>query len=359
MPVDVISILDGSSKGVAAHVLRAATSIVEPAYAGIMRARNWSFDRAVKKSNDLGRPTISVGNITTGGTGKTPVVCWLASGLREIGQRPAVLMRGYHADAAGSDEQRELDRALNGDPDLSIPVHADASRVRGAASVLGDRPDVSVFILDDGFQHRAARRNFDLVLINATSPFGFGHVLPRGLLREPMAGLQRASAILVTHQSQVSTDALTNLLKTIAQYTDAPVFRSDHALTGLWQPSNGKMRPMTALAEGRPLVVAGIGSPLSFQRSLQQHAGHELPTRWFADHHRYTELDWEGVLATARSNGCDRIVTTEKDWSKLSLLQTAGLPVEVARLSIQFVDNDESLLLANIRQAIEASPPST
>ena len=320
-----------------------------------MRLRNWAFNRGLKRSFDLGRPTISVGNLTTGGTGKTPVVRWLADQLRRSGERPAVLMRGYHADAIGSDEQRELDRALNGGAGVNIPVLADASRVRGAAAVLADHPATSVFILDDGFQHRTARRDFDLVLINATSPFGFGHVLPRGLLREPMTGLNRASAVLVTHQGQVSSEELTSVMNMIRRYTNAPVFRSDHTLTGLWQPSTGELRPMGTMADGRPLVVAGIGNPQSFAQSLEQHAGHALQYRWFADHHRYTKSDWIDLIATAKLTGCDRLVTTEKDWSKLASLATAELSVEVARLEIAFVESDEQALFELVgRTQIEA-----
>ena len=205
----------------------------------------------------------------------------------------------------------------------------------------------------DGFQHRQAARQFDLVLISATSPFGFGHVLPRGLLREPLTGLARASAIVLTHQSQVSPAKLDELMSTIRRHSQVPVFRADHALTHLLRPATGEELPITSLAAGAPFAVAGIGDPAAFGDSLTRHAGRPLPHRWFADHHAYTADDWQAVLADARAAGADRIVTTEKDWSKLATLAGPGVPVEVAQLAIRFVDDDGEQLYQQIKLKLQ------
>src|SRR4051812_23350103 len=192
-------VMNGTERGVAAMSLRALTSAIEPIYRGVVNARNARFDRG-RSVQRVDRPVISVGNITTGGTGKTPVVRWLADALRARGIQPAILMRGYKsAPGQTSDEQELLRSQLP-----SVVVHANPDRVAGAQEVLRDHPDVQAFILDDGFQHRRLHRDFDLVLIDATNPFGYDRLLPRGLLREPLAGLARAHAILITRADQSS-----------------------------------------------------------------------------------------------------------------------------------------------------------
>src|SRR5688500_14543105 len=228
-----LRVMSGEARGAGATLLRGGLRIVEPFYAGVMHIRNAMYDRGTLERHALGRPTVSVGNLTTGGTGKTPTVRWLAEQLREAGRKPAVLMRGYRVKgAAVSDEQVMLDRYLNGDaPDVRIPVHANPDRVAGAARVLRDRPDVDTFILDDGFQHRRARRDFDLLLISAADPFGNGHVFPRGLLRESLAGLRRADAILITRCEQATPDMIAELERRLRDVAASiAIFHCDHAL---------------------------------------------------------------------------------------------------------------------------------
>ncbi len=172
--------------------LEAVAACVEPLYATVMRIRNALYDKGYFATHSLGRPAVSVGNITAGGTGKTPVSIWLATKLAKSNHHPAVLLRGYKTTAEGiSDEAEVLRNSLAG----IAPVIVNRSRVRGAAAALRDHPDTTVFVLDDAMQHRGAKRNFDLVLINARNPFGFDRILPRGLLREPLQELRRASAV--------------------------------------------------------------------------------------------------------------------------------------------------------------------
>src|SRR4051794_35567561 len=203
-------VISGQQTGVGAALLRGVTRVLEPIYAAVVASRNRGYSAGIIASNRARRPVVSVGNITTGGTGKTPVVRWLADRLRERGMRPAVLLRGYKArPGERGDEQRLLDELLN-PPGTASPVivHANPDRLQGAKAVLRDHPDVDVFILDDGFQHRRLQRDFDLVLIDATTPFGYEHVLPRGLLREPLSGLSRASAFLLTRVDQALPGAV-------------------------------------------------------------------------------------------------------------------------------------------------------
>jgi tetraacyldisaccharide 4'-kinase len=275
---------------------------------------------------------VSIGNITTGGTGKTPVTRWLAEKLIAAGLRPAVLLRGYK----GGDEQKLLQSQLP-----SIPVHANPSRIDGAQEVLKTEK-IDLFILDDGFQHRKIHRDFDLVLIDASNPFGFGHVLPRGLLREPMDGLSRAHAFLITH---AELGCLPEIEQTLRRFNpDAPIYRSRHVATGLQDLSGQKV-----------LVFCGIGNPSSFLKQIESTGATIVNSRAFNDHHQYSAEDLTNLRNRARMAGAEALVTTEKDWVKLADIvdQVGDLPPIVrAQLTIQFENDDEQKLFERIRDAI-------
>ena len=340
--------ISGDDRSWAGHAARLATAAVEPAYAAAMRVRNLLYDRGLKRTHDLGRPAISVGNLTTGGTGKTPVVEWLARRLLERAYHPAVLMRGYGAERAGDgDELRVLRRAL-GD---AVPVHANPSRVEGAAAVLRDRPETDVFVLDDAFQHRRAARAFDLVLVSATNPFGFGHVLPRGLLREPPAGLRRATAVLLTRCDAVDEAALGDIERHVRRHNSTvPIYRAEHVHAALWDPVTDVQQPVAALATEPFFAVAGIGDPGSLHAQLGRFGASYVGHRWFADHHAYSAADVEAIRTAA---GPARVVTTEKDWVKLAgIVGAAGPTIAVLRLAIRFRGDDADRMSAQVLSAI-------
>ncbi len=361
MPVDftssAISILSGENKSVSAKLMRVATRIAEPFYAGTMRIRNSFYDRGIFASHHLGFPTISVGNITTGGTGKTPVVQWLANELRNKVKNPAILLRGYRSDSGGkSDEQMLLEAGLNDNGARTIPVIANPDRIAGAKSAVKQSPAIDTFILDDGFQHRRAARDFDLVLINATQPFGFNHVLPRGLLREPKDGLRRANAYIITHTSQVSADSLRQIEFTLkTQNPRAPIYHCDHVHTELWNPITGTRSPMSAIKEQKYFVITGIGDPPTFIRQLTIHEGIEVGRQVFADHHQYTTEDLKNIFASAQAAGATRILTTRKDWVKIQSIlndSSEALTISVVELGIAFRGQDDQHLLEQVMDSI-------
>jgi tetraacyldisaccharide 4'-kinase len=299
-----------------------------------------------------------VGNITTGGTGKTPVVQWLAELLRSRGNRPAVLLRGYHSSAAGlSDEQDLLNRRLNTTGSQKIPIEANPDRVAGAAAVLRRQRDVDVFILDDAFQHRRVRRDFELVLISATEPFGYGHVLPRGLLREPLSGLSRAAAFLITRCSLVDQDRLHAIETELRRHNSAaPIYRADLVHTALWGPREDTQLPIDTLAAKPFFAFCGIGDPAAFDRQLRAFGDMYKGHAWFADHHLYTDADVRRVISEAAAHGAERIVTTEKDWVKIADMAATrgdGPGICVLSLGIRFREGDGERSLAQVSQAIE------
>ncbi len=345
--------VSGEARGVGASLARLGLGAVSPVYAALMRGRNWAYDRG-RGVRRLPRPVVSVGNLTTGGTGKTPVVRWLCERLRDAGRRPAVLMRGYKAEPGErGDEQAMLEGLLNRGGVPPVIVHAEGDRVAGGEAVLAAHPATDVFVLDDGFQHRRLARDFDLVLIDAVQPFGFGRVLPRGLLREPLSGLTRAGAVLVTRADQGDAAAVTATVRRFNRA--APVYRCVHAHVGL-RTADGDVRPLETLAGTSYYAVAGIGNPGGLARQLEALPGRVAGARWLGDHWRYSADGVRALGAAARAAGAQAVLTTEKDWVKIAPLAAgAGLPIVRLELAVRFAGDDEHRLFEDVSTALGAS----
>lgn len=382
-------VMSGARRGAAPAALRAALAAAEPFYAGAMTLRNLLYDRGILHTRSLPRPTISVGNLTAGGTGKTPMARWLASRLREFGKTVAILSRGYKS-APGKlgDEQIMLDRLLNAPGMPPVPLRAHPDRYAAALAALRDVPEITTFILDDAFQHRQAGREVDLVLLDANEPFGFGHVLPRGLLRESVRGLGRASAVIITHADEVPARQMASIEQRVHALSAAlPIYRCAHALTGVRSaaaereirtpvssardsrnpaPSEGvsdettsslaPAQPLQTLCGRRFLAFCGIGNPAAWERQLNSLGSGYLGCRRFADHHAYSPADLSALRAEAMNLGADALVTTEKDWAKISALPCAHeASPEILRLDveIQFLQEDADRLLRQIDSCLK------
>lgn len=344
-------VIDGSDHRISASLLRGCLSLAEPIYAIATVARNRMFDSGSVASHRAGRPVISVGNITTGGTGKTPVVRWLVETLRAAGHAPAVLMRGYKASAdEDSDEQRLLESQLPG-----TAVEANPSRVDGASRVLAAHPEVNVFVLDDGFQHRRLHRDLDIVLVDATNPFGFDHVLPRGLLREPLEGLGRASAFIITHCELATAARLSEITSVLHKFNAvAPVYRCSHVQVGLRYADDALM-DLTALAGSSIFAFCGLGNPAGFQSQLEKNGAKICGSMWFADHHAYTASDLADLQNLAEKSGAKMLVTSEKDWVKIEPLLDAALsrlPIWRTELSLRFREGDDGSLRSQVLKTL-------
>ncbi len=204
-------------------------------------------------------------------------------------------------------------------------------------------------------QHRRARRDFELVLIHAANPFGFHHVLPRGLLREPLAGLRRADAFLITHARQANDAALKAIQSTLRRNNpSAPIFHSDHVIDHFADASD-QPHPLSFLADKPYFIFSGIGSPDSFLWSMDQVGGSRAGATAFPDHHAYVEHDLVELAKLAQMIHAQLLITTEKDWTKLSKLPGIGkmpLPILRAQLSIKFWNDDEAKLQDEIQRAL-------
>ena len=307
-------------------LLRGAASV----YGCGIAARNRAYDagRGVRR---VPLPVISVGNLTAGGTGKTPAVVWIVRRLRDAGLRPAVALRGYRAPRGGeADEARELREAFGGEAASAgdVPLIVGGDRHATITRWLAEGGRADCIVLDDGFQHRRLGRNADLVLIDAQRPALDDLLLPAGWLREPVTALRRATAVIVTRCASVD-EALSRRITELSGC--APIAWSNHAWTHLkWMEPGGESasRPVTALQGLRIAVMLGIGHPHAMERALEAAGAnivHRTPVR---DHHAYTEV-MVRPLASAVAHA-DALVTTAKDLVKLApLLAMHPLPVPV------------------------------
>jgi len=349
----VRQVMSGAATGGRAAGVRAALATAEPFYASIIWARNQLYDRRVLPRRRLPRPVISVGNLTTGGTGKTPMVRWLAAALRDRGWRVAILSRGYKsAGAALGDELEMLRQQLNAHSSMTVVVQANPDRYSGGLRVLDKHPETDVFVLDDGFQHRRLERDFDLVLVSAVEPFGFGHVLPRGLLREPTRGLRRATAIVLTHADQVPPKSPSSAVDQVRRWNAAaPLYRAIHAQTAVLTSDGAPPLPISYLSARRVYLLCGIADPSTFGRQLSQAGATIIGHRWFPDHHHYDDADATEARKEACRLGAEAIVSTEKDWVKLCGLPSARdstPPIWRVDVQIQFLNDDAHRLLQQI-----------
>jgi tetraacyldisaccharide 4'-kinase len=363
MTPKLLEMMSGTRRDALAMVVRAGLRGVEPFYTAATVVRNLLYDRKLLATHALSRPVISIGNITSGGTGKTPVVRWLAGALQERGWQVAILSRGYKArPGEAGDEQIMLTHMLE-TPGTPFPIiAAHPNRVMLGRSIIQQNPHVQAIVLDDGFQHRRLRRDLDVVLIDASSPFGFEHVLPRGLLREPLSSLARADALLITHALHHDDAGRERLKNRLRHYNSrAPIFESIHEPVGLRsaavRSSDAPDSPLDYLDGCRIFAFSGIGNPARFEQALRDAGALLCGVRRFPDHYDYSASDLEGLQTAAVETGARAMITTEKDWVKLQpLAKTSDSELPILRLdvSLRFLDDGEARLLELAIAAISA-----
>lgn len=293
-------------------------------------------------------PVVSVGNLTLGGTGKTPMVEWLARWFRDHGVRVVLVSRGYGSQSGkANDEALELAQKL---PD--VPHFQDPDRVKSAHYAIRER-GAELILLDDGFQHRRLGRDLDVVLVDATEPFGFGHVFPRGMLREPLAGWSRAHVIALTRSDMLSAEERSALQLQIMRYAPQAIWvELTHAPRTLLD-SIGDRRPLESLAGKRVAAFCGIGNPAGFEHALMS-CGYEVAAlREFPDHHAYTPDDLASLADWAAGLDVAALVCTHKDLVKVNTLRVGEVPVFALAIGLNFVSGQEPFesLLARLLPA--------
>ncbi|HLD69579.1 MAG TPA: tetraacyldisaccharide 4'-kinase [Candidatus Omnitrophota bacterium] len=282
-------------------------------YRGGIQTILWFYKIGLLKKIRLSKPVISIGNITWGGTGKTPLVEWLLKYLKGKELKPAVLIRGYMVKNDGSDEAQALQQSF---PD--VPILVGRNRIENARRFLGKKP-VDVFVLDDGFQHWKLHRDLEIVVIDCLNPFGNGCLIPRGILREPLNSLKRADLFVLTKTDwgRENISAIKKRLQSINP--DAPIIETVHraaALADLCDPS--VQEPVEFLKGKKVAAFCGIGQPDSFLRLLKSLDADVVVFKAFGDHHAYDKKDVSALLDVCREKKVQIIVTTQKDAVKLT-----------------------------------------
>ncbi|UCF78146.1 MAG: tetraacyldisaccharide 4'-kinase [Candidatus Eiseniibacteriota bacterium] len=334
---------------------------------GLALSLRWSLEEFRSK---LAVPctVVSVGNMTVGGTGKTPMVAWVAQFFHRMGVRTAVVSHGYGARTSGSyvllREQDPSPRvsSVAGDEAVllshllgSVPVASGwtkASAVRRTWRAL--RPQV--IVLDDGFQSISIRKDLEIVLVDATNPWGSGHLLPRGRLREPKQNLSRGDVVVITRCNQVqNTQALESEIRRL---TRAPIVRGEHVLRGVWKVDSWEEAKPEVLEKAAVYAFSGVANPESFEQTLRETGVRLVGSKRFSDHHFFSAHDLEAIREEASHVKTEFLVTTEKDAMRLPVegeMPRLGIPLLAVGIELRTAEGTEALQRA-LLSALETGP---
>lgn len=343
-------------------------------FSGLVQLRWVLYEHRFLRNKPLGCLVVVVGNLTVGGTGKTPVVEKLARILHERGRKVAILSRGYkskkeplprklwrkltHGEEAppkvvSDGESVLLDSEIAGDEPYmlarnlpGVVVLCDKNRVK-AGSYAIRKYGCDTLILDDGFQYLPLKGKLNLLLVDKTNPFGNQHMLPRGILREPIKHLSRASYIFLTKSDGVRDEALLELIR--EHNSRAEIIECAHKPQYLAALNGGERRPLSALEGARVAAFSGIASPESFEKMLRDFGAEIRYNQRFLDHHRFTRYEIERLYRKVGELELDMIVTTEKDAVRLFEDILSPVPVYYLRLEIDILSGEEDFEAATAR----------
>jgi len=338
-------------------------------YRYLVSLRLWLYKSRIKREHNLGCLVVSIGNLTVGGTGKTPIVEKFAKALTAGGRRVAILSRGYKS--VKPTLKQKISNKVKGSPIRQEPprVVTDGKEVLLDSKIAGDEPymlatnlkdvaivvdkdrvkaglhairefDADTLLLDDGLQYLRLRHRIDIVLIDKYSPFGNEKLLPRGTLREPPKNLKRASYIFITKCDGNSNE---ELIKRIRQYNrTAEIIECSHKPRYLKNIITGEELPLDHLKGKYIGTVSGIAVPESFEDGLRNLGANIEITRRYTDHHRYRKVEIDRFVDQCINRDLDMIVTTEKDFVRFPKIKTDELPIYFLRVEIEILSNEET-----------------
>lgn len=336
-------------------------------YRSVIFVRHFLYAKGIFKHHILGCQVVSVGNLTVGGTGKTPVVEVFARELQKEGRRVAILSRGYKKEELpwserltnrillrGSSEPPRivsdgktllLDSAMSGDepymlasnlPDVCVLV--DRDRVKSGKYAI-NKLNCDTLILDDGFQYLALKPRVQVVLVDRTNPFGNEHCLPRGILREPTRNIRRADFIFITKSNGTGVEELKTRLRELNK--TAEIIECKHCPRYVQNLYTAERKPLEFLKDLNVVTVAGIAAPKGFEHEVEKMGARILHRTAYADHHRYTQQEIIDVINRAKALKADAIVTTEKDAVRFPHLDRRDVPVYFLRVDIEILSGHE------------------
>lgn len=309
-------------------------------YGALTQLRAWLYARGIFKQRRLSRPVISVGNLTVGGTGKTPMVIWLAERFLAEGKRVGVLSRGYKGSAGTSDEIELMKSRLRGEVHFGVGTNrfAQGKKLEGS---------VDMFLLDDGFQHLELARDVNILLVDSSQPLAKQVMLPTGRLREPVSAMARADALVFSRAETVASASAA-----IDKFAEHPVFSAATRLLGFRRYGAANQIAPQTIATGPLYGFCGIGNPRAFFQDLKNWGLTLASQCEFADHHRYDRRDAVEITNAARNAGAKALVTTEKDEKNLTGIDFVDFPLYIAVIEMEI--SKGTSLLTLIREKIHA-----
>jgi tetraacyldisaccharide 4'-kinase len=315
-------VVSGTARGPVAGITRTLLACAEPVYAAVVARKNRAFDTGRRQPTRVAAPVVSVGNLTVGGTGKTPLVAWLAEWFLGQGTKVSLISRGYGAgQGRPNDEALELAAKLPGVPHLQNP-----DRIAAAREALAANPR-HVLILDDAFQHRRIARDLDIVLLDALAPFGFGRLLPRGLLREPAASLARADVVALSRADAIDAASRRAIEERVRKLAPQAIWiEMSHGAAHLVNV-RGERAALESLS-GQPVAAfCGIGNPAGFRHTLESSGFAVAAFRPLADHCAYSAAELSMLEAWAAATDASGVICTKKDLVKLTSTHLGGRPL--------------------------------
>lgn len=365
----MLSVLDGSRRGKWPAVLRVILHGLSMLFTVGVQVRLWLYKHRIIRPNTLGCQVISVGNLTVGGTGKTPVVEVFARNLQQQGRKVAILSRGYKSKKVPFYE-RMVKRITTGKIEVPPRLVSDGKRLLLDSYTAGDEPymlasnlpEVAVvvdkdrvkagkyairelgcdtLILDDGFQYLKLHR-IDIALVDRTNPFGGGYLLPRGLLREPMRNIKRAGFIFITKCGTEGEPELKEQLRRLNPHAEISECR--HAAKYLKDVFGDMTYELDTLAGMRIAAVSGIAVPESFEKALEAFGAEIVYTRRFADHHRFSQQEVIDTINESIQHGAEAIMTTEKDAVRFPFVDRRDVPILYMRVEIEMLSGEEEFM---------------
>lgn len=311
------------------------------------------YRSGIFKQKQLKVKVISVGNVTVGGTGKTPLVIYLAEKLKEKNKRVVILIRGYKRKSRNTMDLNSENKGKIGWEDVGdepyllsqrledVPVIVTKHRLVSGSYAIGKyNPDI--LILDDGFQHLKLHRDLDVVMIDSTNPWGNGKLLPAGRLREPLSSLRRADVFMLTRTDQISD--LTETKNTLKRYNpQVPMMESIYRIRSMENLSDHLPVDSGKLENRKALAFSGIGNPTSFENSLMQLKINVVKHRRFADHFAYRRKDIISLSKEAKNLRVDFMVTTEKDSVRIPMVNRQEIPIYVLKIDLHITSGEEMM----------------
>ena len=387
----LLSVLDGSKTGKWASTLRGLLKGLSMLFGLVVQVRLLLYRHRILRPSTLGCQVISVGNLTVGGTGKTPVVEVFARNLQHQGRKVAILSRGYKSKEL-SFWQKMTQRFTTGKIESPPRVVSDGKQLLLDSWTAGDEPymlasnlpEVAVvvdrdrvkagkyavkelgcdtLILDDGFQYLKLGNRLDIALVDSTNPFGGGHLLPRGLLREPMRNIKRAGFIFITKCKAGGDRELKEQLRRLNPVAEISECR--HATKYLKEVFGHETFDLEWLKGKKIAAVSAIAVPESFETALRALGAEIIYTRRFADHHRFSQQEIINTLNSSVEHGAEAILTTEKDAVRFPFVERRDIPVLFMRVEIEMLSGEEEFMdwIARIcfkspraKRAVVASP---